>query len=160
QAGAAASAAVAAPLALWLGGWRESLALISVASLAFAVVWHVSTRDNPHEAPRTAATRPHWPLRDSVAWLLVISFALRAGIVQALVSWLPAFYVERGWSITDAGFLPVAMTAGGIPATLAITRVADVRGSRRLYMSAACTMLIVACLLFIIVPEIGYLGAA
>jgi len=160
QAGAAASAAVAAPLALWLGGWRESLALVSAASVSFAVIWHVLARDNPSEAPRTAATRPRWPLRDSIAWMLVISFALRAGIFQALLSWLPAIYVERGWSITDAGFLPVAMTAGGIPATLAVTRVADVRGSRRLYMSVACTMLIVACLLFIVVPGIGYLGAA
>jgi CP family cyanate transporter-like MFS transporter len=160
QAGAAVSAAVAAPLALWLGGWRESLALVSIASLAFAVVWHVTTRDNPHEAPRMAASRPHWPLRDKVAWMLVVSFALRAGIFQALLSWLPAVYVERGWSITAAGLLPVAMTLGGIPATLAVTRIADVRGSRRLYMAMACSMLTVACLLLVIVPDIGYLGAA
>jgi len=160
QAGSAIFAGVAAPLALWLGGWRESLALVSVASLVFVVVWHVLTRDNPHEAPRSAASRPRWPLRDKVAWMLVVSFALRAGIFQALLSWLPAVYVERGWGITEAGFMPVAMTAGGIPATLLVTSLADVRGSRRLYMSVACALLIVACVLLVILPDIGYLGAA
>ncbi len=159
QAGAALSSAIAAPLALLFGGWREALIAVSVVSLVMALVWHLSTGNNPTEAKRTAASRPHWPLRDRVAWMLVASFALRAGIFQALLSWLPAVYQERGWDATSAGLLPTAMTLGGIPATWMVTRVADVRGSRRLYMGLATSMLIVACLLLVVVPDIGYLGA-
>jgi CP family cyanate transporter-like MFS transporter len=159
QVSAAGSAAIAAPIALWLGGWRESLVVLSLITLAVGVMWHVATRVGPAAARRTAATRPHWPLRDPVAWLLVVSFALRAGIFQALLSWLPAIYVERGWSITAAGLLPLAITVGGLPATLVASRLADVRGSRRLYMSVASTLMIGVALLFIAFPDIGYLGA-
>lgn len=159
QAGAAISSAIAAPLALWLGGWRESLVAVSVLSLVMAVVWHLSTANNVTAAPRTAATRPRWPWKDGVAWLLVLSFALRAGIFQALLSWLPAVYQERGWDATAAGLLPTAMTMGGIPATYLVTRVADRRGSRRLWMVGATSGLIIACLLLVVVPGIGYLGA-
>jgi CP family cyanate transporter-like MFS transporter len=159
QVGAATSAAIAAPIALWLGGWRESLVVMSFLTLAVALAWFALTRVDPAGARRTSATRPHWPLRDRVAWMLVVSFALRAGIFQALLSWLPAIYVERGWSITAAGLLPLAITVGGLPATWLATRLADVRGSRRLYMSVASTLMIGVALLFIVVPDIGYLGA-
>jgi CP family cyanate transporter-like MFS transporter len=159
QIGAAVSAAIAAPLALWLGGWRESLVVISVGTGLAALAWLALTRDNPAPTARTAATRPHWPLRDAVAWMLVVSFALRAGIFQALLSWLPAVYVERGWSITAAGLFPAAITAGGLPATLMVMRLGDVRGSRRTYMSVASTFLIGATATFVVFPDIGYLGA-
>lgn len=165
QAGVAIPAALVAPLAIWLGGingspgWRESLLAISVASLAFAVLWHLLTRGNPSAAPRMAASRPKWPLRDRVAWLLVLSFALRAGVFQALLAWLPAIYVERGWSITAAGFLPMAITVGGMPATYVVSRLADQRGSRRLYMGWASTMLVVVVLSHVVFPWIGFIGA-
>jgi CP family cyanate transporter-like MFS transporter len=159
QVGAAGSAAIAAPIALWLGGWRESLVVLSIVTLAVGIAWHVLTRSDAAATRRTGATRPHWPLRDPVAWMLVASFALRAGIFQALLAWLPAIYVERGWSITAAGLLPLAITVGGMPATWLATRSADIRGSRRLYMSVASALMIVVAMLFVVFPDIGYLGA-
>jgi CP family cyanate transporter-like MFS transporter len=132
---------------------------MSLLTLAVAVAWHALTGVGAAAVQRTSATRPHWPLRDPVAWMLVASFALRAGIFQALLSWLPAIYVERGWSITAAGLLPLAITVGGLPATWMATRMADVRGSRRLYMSVASFLMIGVALSFIAFPDIGYLGA-
>jgi CP family cyanate transporter-like MFS transporter len=154
-----------APLAIWFGGddgthgWRESLLVLSIVGLALALLWHVLARSRSGEAPRTRVSRPRWPIRDRVAWLLVLAFALRAGIFQALFTWLPAVYVERGWSITAAGLLPMAITLGGMPATLFVSRLADIGGSRRLYMGWASALLVVAVSAHIVLPGIGYLGA-
>ena len=55
-------------------------------------------------------------------------------------SWLPATYVERGWSQTSAGALVGLLNAVSVPGGLVMAAVAD-RVPRRGYMMAAATLL-------------------
>jgi len=104
QVGSAVSAAIAVPLAAWYGGWRASLAVFSLLTLALTVVWLVLTRRDPtHE--RLEGRPPRLPWRSRPAWLLVALFALMASTYYGVNAWLPDSYVERDWSTTAAGNL-------------------------------------------------------
>ena len=63
QVGSAVSAAIAVPLAAWYGGWRASLAVFSLLTLALTVVWLVLTRRDPTHERRLEGRPPRLPWR-------------------------------------------------------------------------------------------------
>src|SRR4051794_40802472 len=102
--GSAVAAAVAVPVAHAFGGWRASLVAISLVPLGLGGVWLWTARDEPkHVRPSAPPLRLPW--HSPLAWRLVITFALLSMTFYGVNSWLPATYVERGWSETSAGAL-------------------------------------------------------
>jgi CP family cyanate transporter-like MFS transporter len=98
QAGTGGAAAVAVPLALLLGGWRESLLALVVPVVIGMIVWIAlwpQARDD-HGAGR-ASILP----RTTVG--LVGVFGVQAFVFYSTLTWLPARLMEVDWSEAGAG---------------------------------------------------------
>lgn len=157
QFGAGIGAALAVPLADLLGGWRSSLAVFSVLTAVLAVMWLVASREWPeHERRRT---RPQMPLRSTLAWRLVTTFALVGLLYYGLTAWLADAFVEHGWSASKAGWLLTVFQISTVPAGLLVGLAADRAGSRRAYL-AGCAALYLAGLLGVILLPGGAFGWA
>lgn len=70
------------------------------------------------------------PYRAPRAWLLALYFGALNGGYASMVAWLPVFYVQRGWSIQQGGWLLGLMTALQVVAALVLPGLAR-RGTDR-----------------------------
>lgn len=156
--GAAISAVVAVPLAHAAGGWRASLLAFSAVTAGLLVVWLVLTRHAT--APPVAASRPPLPpLRSRIGWWLVLLFGSMSVMFYGLNSWLPAAYVEEGWSESAAGaLLGVLNVLTVVPAVL-VSWLSDRLGSRRPYLVGASTAVVLALVGLTTLPAGGYAWA-
>lgn len=156
--GAAVSAVVAVPLAHLAGGWRASLLAFSVVTAGLLVAWLLLTRgDEPR--PVRVERPPLPPLRSGVGWWLVLVFCSMSLTFYGLNAWLPAAYVERGWSESAAGgLLGVLNVLTVVPAVL-VSWLSDRLGSRRPYLVAASTAVVLALAGFAALPGGAYAWA-
>ena len=157
QIGSTSAAALAVPLAAWLGGWRGALIAISCVALLSLVAWVVLTwNDHPHTAP--AATVPRLPWRSRTAWLLVAIFALMGSAYYGLNAWLPDAYAERGWTEREAGILLATMNLTAIPASFLVPWASDRTGRRTPFLLGLSCNFIVGAVILVAVPSLAYLG--
>jgi MFS transporter, CP family, cyanate transporter len=133
--GSALAAAVVVPVAHAFGGWRASLVALSVVTLGLAGIWLWTMRGEPPHVRSSAPAVP-LPWHSRIAWRLVITFALLSMTFYGMNSWLPATYVDRGWSETSAGALVAVLNAVSVPGGLVMAALAD-RFARRSYMLTA-----------------------
>jgi CP family cyanate transporter-like MFS transporter len=157
QLGAAASAALAVPLADLHGGWRFSLAVFSVAAAMSAAAWLLLS--GREERPRVRVRPPRMPFRSRTAWGVSLVFTMIAVCFYGLSAWLSDAYVEHGWSEGSAGALLAVVQAVTVPAGLAIPWLADRHGSRRLYLSGAAAVQMVGLLGVQLAPGGAWLWA-
>jgi MFS transporter, CP family, cyanate transporter len=158
QIGSTVSAAVAVPIAAWLGGWRGALIAISAVALLSLVAWVVLTRgDTAHVAPD--ATVPRLPWRSRTAWLLVTIFALAACAYYGLIAWLPDAYSERGWTDTEAGVLLSMMNLTAIFASFLVPWLSDRTGRRGPFLIGLSLGAIAGATVLVALPALAYGGA-
>jgi MFS transporter, CP family, cyanate transporter len=155
--GAAIAAVVAVPLAHAAGGWRASLLAFSAVTAALLVVWLILTRDEPVRA--IAAERPPLPLRSAVGWWLVLIFGAMSVTFYGLNAWLPAAYVEQGWSESSAGALIGVLNVLTVVPVVLVSWLSDRLGSRRPYLLGASTAFVLALVGFAALPDAAYLWA-
>ena len=164
--GSASAPALAVPLAVWLGGWRESLAALAVAGGVRTVGWFALTaraaagaRARGEAAP-AATPRAPLPLRSPMAWVCCGVFGLMGVSFYGLAAWLPDSLQEHGWGEASSGYvLAVAMFAS-VPVTMSVPKLAERVGSRRSWLVAGVTLNIVAVALYIEAPDLGWVWAA
>lgn len=158
QLGSALSGAAAVPLAYLLGGWRGSLIAFSVFIALMAVAWLLLT---PNEGVRTVGRLrpPSLPWRSGLVWTIVLLFALRSIIFQGLNAWLPAIYVEHGWSAAEAGALVAVEVGISFPTTLLVSRWADSRGTRRVFLVGGSLGLVISTVGILLLPDAGWIWA-
>jgi CP family cyanate transporter-like MFS transporter len=157
QIGSTAAAALAVPLAAWLGGWRGALIAISCVALLSFVAWTVLTRgDLPHEAP--AATVPRLPWRSRTAWLLVAIFALMGSGYYGLNAWLPDAYHEKGWSEGEAGLLLAMMNLAAILSSFVVPWLSDRAGRRSPFLLGLSLGFIAGATMLVATPGLAYFG--
>ena len=153
--GAAVAAAVSVPLAHALGSWRWPLFVYSAASVALVLLWLWLTRSEPAHVP--SQVRPlRLPLRLPIAWRLVAAFFFMSSVFYGINAWLPDAYVEHGWSQSSAGDLLAVVNALTIPVGFAVSWLADHYGSRRVWLSAAATLQLVALVGIRLLPGGGW----
>jgi len=157
--GAAASAALAVPLAHAAGGWRAPLFCFSVVTVGLTGLWLWLTRSEPAHV-RTEARPLRLPLRMPLAWHLVAAFFLMSSVFYGLNAWLPDVYVERGWSQSSAGALLGVMNTVTIPCGFLAAWAADHIGTRRLWLAGAAALQLLALLGVLLAPGGGWLWAA
>ena len=158
-AGALISAAVAVPLADALGGWREATAAIALGSVLSLVGWLVLLPGDPGVHRNDRVRAPRLPWRSGLAWGLVVVFGLQSLLYYGTVSWLPAVYVERGWSESAAGSLLALVSLVGLVVGFAVPFVADRVGSRRSQMSTAAGAAVIGFVGVSLVPDAAWLWA-
>ena len=156
--GAAASAAVAVPLAHAANGWRTPLLVIGAVSTALAALWFWLTRSEPADL-RTEIRPLRLPLRNPLGWRLVAAFFLMSFVFYGLNSWLPDVYVERGWSQSAAGGLLAVLNTVTIPVGFLVAWTADHIGTRRLWLAAAAALQLAALAGVVLIPSAGWLWA-
>lgn len=140
--GGTVTAAVAAPLADQLGGWRPAFIVVSAAAFASLAAWLLlMPRDRGHV--RTPPMRPTLPWRRPSAWLLGLIFGSQSILFYGCITWLPSLYEERGWGATDAGALVAILTGIGLVATLSVPLLADRIGTRRSQLSLAAVLSVI-----------------
>ena len=152
QGGATVAAALAVPLALWLGSWRWSLLAISLASLAAVVAWIVLTRGA--HGPRQVGVFPRFPLRQPIAWTFAVMFGLMGVVFYGLATWAPAAYSDLGYSDAAVSWLAALYNVGTLPTSLAVGLIGG-RVSRRRALVAASLVMTTATLLFALAPSLG-----
>ncbi|PRY49794.1 CP family cyanate transporter-like MFS transporter [Geodermatophilus tzadiensis] len=127
-AGAAATAALTAPLAGVLG-WRGALAAEGALAVLAAAVWAVAARRAGALAAaavpgaRPAGTGPRlW--RSPVAWAVTAVQALHSTLYFSLTAWLPTLLADRAGTDLAAGSLAASVyQASGIAGSLLVPAV-------------------------------------
>lgn len=157
QLGAAVAAASAVPLAAALAGWRSSLAVFSVVTLALLVPWWVlGRRRGAGQSTRLRLSRRL--LSDRRGWALGLVFGLFGVVYYGLISWMADVYRERGWSPEAAGLLiavlNVASLLGALTAGL-LTRRFGLRGS----LVVLAVGFAIAPAAFVVLPDFGFAWA-
>ena len=158
-AGSLVAAAAAIPLANALGGWRATLVVFAFAGLVSLACWLAFIRPDPPE-DRATGRPPSLPWRSRTAWMLVAVFATQSLLYYSAVSWLPAVYVERGWSEADAGNLVAVLHAVGLATGIALPFFADRVGTRRTQLVSVAAVTMVGYLGIVLLPDLAVLWAA
>jgi CP family cyanate transporter-like MFS transporter len=170
--GAALGAALAVPLATAFGGWRGSLAAISVLSLGSIVAWLLVVRPRPHVAAAPAGQGsasiarqrrlelPRLPWRRPVVWAIGLLFALQSWLFYGQTAWLASVYIERGWTAQTAAFLAAAVNVASLVAIVGVPWGARRGLSRRSMLTAAAASSTTGLVGVAIAPGPGFLWAA
>lgn len=122
--GATAGAGLTVPIADASGGWRAGLGWWALPALVAAVPWLPTVRG---DRPLPGAAREHIPLRalarSRTAWAVTLFFGTQS--IQAYIAfgWFERFLVAHGIARATAGAMVAALTALGIPVSLAAPRV-------------------------------------
>lgn len=156
-AGSTMGAAVAVPLAVD-GAWRQSLLIISVASLVSIVAWVILVRGDQPDATVRAVV-PRLPWRHATAWLLVVAFGLQSLLYYGVVAWVPNIFVERGWTAASAGSLVAVINGAGLITTLGVPLVADRFGGRRRQLVASAVVGTGSMIGIAVLPDVAFLWA-
>lgn len=149
QLGSSLAAVLAVPLAVWLDGWRFALLALSLAAVVSLAGWVLMARSAPRARP--PGVFPRFPLRSGIAWVFVTMFSVMGVIYYGMTAWLPAAYIEFGWSQATTGWLAAAFNVATVPAAIAVG-VAGPRVSRRRGMLVAAGMMATATLLLALAP--------
>jgi len=143
------SAALAVPIALWLGSWQSTMLVYSGFTLVMLVAWLALTRGVSHE--REIVSFPRLPLHRGVVWLLAMQFGLMGTLYYGINTWMPAAYVEHGSSLAYAGWLGALYNLGMIPGPL-VALLASRRFSRRTLLQATGLVIGAVTVLLIVAP--------
>jgi CP family cyanate transporter-like MFS transporter len=151
--GAAASSAVAVPVADSLGSWQESLAVWGIPAALGAAVWlGVTLRVNERE-PEEETHPGRLPWRNRPAWLLAVFFSLQAALAYAVLGWLPPAYEARGWSPVAAGGLLAVNNLAQLAAALTLPALSDRLPDRRRALVAANLCTVTGCAWLVTLPD-------
>jgi MFS transporter, CP family, cyanate transporter len=132
---AALAAGASVPLAnAFGGGWRGGLGIWAVPAGLALLAWSTQLRRREAESERAgvqiSGARPL--LKDRLAWVLTLFFALQSASFYATLAWLPSIFQSHGASEAKAGLLLSLSMVVGLAAALTVpsiaTRARDQRG--------------------------------
>lgn len=155
--GALAAAALAVPVAVLLGGWREAFGLLALVGLGLSLLWFLGT--DPTQEQTRSPTRT-LPIRDPRAWALTCLFALQAICYYGFGAWLSDAYVEQGWSQRASGELIAVLTAAAVPTSFFVPKISERIGSRMRPLFACTISLLAGSFILATRPGLAWLGAA
>ena len=161
--GQALAAGVVVPLAVALGGWRGSLAVVSAVSAGGALAWLALTRNGPAGAegkPVAAggpSPRPHLPVRRPVVWALGLLFGIQSAVFYGVNAWLPSFYIERGWEPALAAALVAVSSLAGL-VSIVVAPIASRRGlERRQLLEVAAASAVIGIVGVVLAPALAWI---
>ncbi|MBL8700768.1 MAG: MFS transporter [Alphaproteobacteria bacterium] len=144
-----------APMIMVAFGWKAVAQVWAVGLLVMAVVFFVTTQDDPHLAERRrTGARPQSfaeqmaPLKNLQVWRFALYYFFVFGAFVALSLWLPRYYVGvYGLDIVSAGLLGAAYSIPGSLFRILGGTLSDRYGARRVMYwtfigSVVCTFLL------------------
>jgi MFS transporter, OPA family, glycerol-3-phosphate transporter len=153
-----------------LGGWQYAFYVPGVIALAGAVYLFIRLRDTPQSVglPPIEEFRNDFPagglpeneierelsyrellvdkvLLNPFIWLLAIANFFAYIARYAMIDWGPTYLREvKGASLTEGGYVSMALEFGGVPSTIFFGWVSDRIGGRRSIVAALCMLPIIA----------------
>ncbi|OLF56441.1 CynX/NimT family MFS transporter [Pseudomonas chlororaphis] len=108
--------------------WQAGLGVWLLPALAALLLWWLL----PFAGPGQRLDAPSISLwRNRRAWLLALYFGLVNCGYMSMVAWLPAYYLQLGWSATQSGSLLAFMTIFQVLAALSMPALAQRQSDRR-----------------------------
>lgn len=150
QVGSTLAAATAVPLSDAGDDWRLAPLVFGAGAVVSLFAWMYASHGLA--PPDQEASLPHYPLRSSTAWLLVLLFVCIGQIYYGLTAWLPDAYQEKGWSESDTGLLTSVMNLATVPAALLVS-VAGHHLHRRTALVAAAALMLISTTLLLVAPD-------
>lgn len=130
-AGAALSASVSAYLVELLQSWRGALASWLLLSLIAMLVWALQKKTLKTLPKTTESVSPLQYAKYRRSFALAFFFGLVTCAFTCVLAWLPAYYVEQGWTEQTAGlvlgFMISMEVLSGILSPMIANRLADRR---------------------------------
>ena len=129
MAGGGLAALVSPLVAGHFGHWQAGLGIWLVPALVALVLWGLLPfASGARKAGEPVTMRP-W--RNRRAWLLALYFGLVNCGYMSMVAWLPAYYLQMGWSAAHSGSLLAFMTVFQVIAALVMPALAHRSIDRR-----------------------------
>lgn len=138
------------------GSWHAGLAVWAIPALIALLCWlGLSLQRSSGAAAQPVAANPVTLLlwRKRRAWTLGLYFGIVNGGYTTLVAWLPAFYQQRGVSVTDSGSLLASMTVFQAAAALLLPLAAAPFRDRRPWLVLGLSAQFVGLLGLILWPD-------
>ena len=133
---AAIAAGLTVPIEDAIGhDWRGGLGIWAAAAAVALLLWLPYARHERVDASIEADAGPVWLYRDRLAWMVTGFFGLQSLGFYAVLSWLPSFYQDHGYSAAAAGGLLSLTSALQIPVALVLPSLAS---RMRSQVSLAC----------------------
>ena len=95
----------------------------------------------------------------AVAIRLALAFGLFGLYYYGLTAWLPASYVERGWSLTAAGWLLAVLSIGSLTAAFLLPVFSSRIRSRTRFGMLLASALVVAAVAITVTPALAFPAA-
>lgn len=156
--GAVLAAAGAAPAAE-LGGWRLVLGAAAIPALLGLLAWLAYAG-----AQTRSAQVPALPYRNARAWMLLAFFGIGTSAYTLVLAWLPAYYVDLGFSPVYAGYLLGGLSGMEVVAGLLVSALVHRFPDRRPLLTVVIGLMVtgLACLILapvpLVLPAIVLLG--
>ncbi|MDN6179631.1 MAG: CynX/NimT family MFS transporter [Halomonas subglaciescola] len=137
-----------------VGGWQLGVGIWWVPAVITLIGWFLIFRRRaapPVDATAIDGVRP-WLLKR--AWLLALFFGVINAGYSSVVTWLPVYYQELGWSAVAGGRLLAWMTIFQVLAALIMPAIAQRQknADRRRLLAASLVAQLVGYLGFIFMP--------
>ena len=116
-------------LASHFSHWQAGLGIWLLPALAALMLWLWMPTTVVHGTATAMPGETLW--RQRRAWLLALYFGLINCGYMSMVAWLPAYYLQLGWSATQSGSLLAFMTIFQVSAALLMPALAQRRVDRR-----------------------------
>lgn len=141
-----------APLAMWLGGWRQSMWIWVGMTVISCVPWlFLVSADRDHEP---IARHAAWGFRHIVhtrlGWLMALFFGAQSTQAYTAFGWLSSIYVDAGASPSFGGLMLGILTGLSIPFGFLVPMYVSrsERPQRALWLFGACGITSYTGLLF------------
>ena len=128
MAGGGLAALVSPMVAGHFSHWQAGLGIWLVPASVALLMWWLLPFAGAAQRVQGASIRPWFSRR---AWLLALYFGLVNCGYMSMVAWLPAYYLQMGWSATQSGSLLAFMTIFQVVAALVMPALAHRSSDRR-----------------------------
>ena len=128
MAGGGLAALVSPMVAGHFSHWQAGLGIWLVPASVALLMWWLLPFTGAAQRVQGASIRPWFSRR---AWLLALYFGLVNCGYMSMVAWLPAYYLQMGWSATQSGSLLAFMTIFQVVAALVMPALAHRSSDRR-----------------------------
>ncbi|MDQ0218656.1 CynX/NimT family MFS transporter [Peribacillus cavernae] len=134
-------------------GWRGILACQAIMAALAALLWLPQLRGFIKPS-HSAGTTPQLGglLLSPLAWQVTFFMGLQSFIFFVLVAWLPEILIDRGYSVSSAGWLLSFMQFSGLPATFLVPIFSDMLKNQK--------VIVVVIVLLDIIGLVGLLSGS
>lgn len=135
--GGGLAALLSPQVALHFASWRMGLGVWLLPAMAALMLWTCLPLGAARRPGARSVTDSLWSNRR--AWLLALYFGLVNCGYMSMVAWLPAYYLQMGWSATLSGSLLAFMTVFQVIAALLMPALAQRSVDRRPLLGISLT---------------------